>query len=95
LSAFDNAKDYALASLASIIAVLIILIDMIGRPFEKQEQHEEILEEFIKHSQTEAELKHNDSDSAEIKLLKQHQRELFLLVEESYKKLKVKLDEQK
>ena len=43
MSAFDSAKDYALASLASIIAVLIILIDMIGRPFEKQEQHEEIL----------------------------------------------------
>jgi len=38
ISAFETAKDYALASLASIIAVLIILIDMIGRPFEKQEQ---------------------------------------------------------
>jgi len=35
ISAFETAKDYALASLASIIAVLIILIDMIGRPFEK------------------------------------------------------------
>ena len=40
ISAFETAKDYALASLASIIAVLIILIDMIGRPFEKQEQCE-------------------------------------------------------
>lgn len=38
-AAYETAKDFILASLASIIAVLLIMMDLIGRPFEKVELH--------------------------------------------------------
>lgn len=42
ISALETSKDFNLACIASIISVLIILMDFIARPLEKLEHQEEI-----------------------------------------------------